>query len=193
MRNSLFIIILFILTACTEQIKQAEPINRIPHIYPDYIGVTIPAGIDDGQMFTVRGEGNRGLNGGPSGDLRVAVSLKPHPFFQRDGYNVWCEVDVSIVQATLGDELTVPTLDGQVKYSIPAGTQPGDVFKLKGKGIQVVNGTRRGDQLVKINVVIPKNITDKQKELLLEFNKDSGGKDVKPEEKGGLFGKKKKK
>ena len=155
--------------------------------------VTIPAGIDDGQMFTVRGEGNRGLNGGPSGDLRVAVAIKPHPFFQRDGYNVWCEVDVSIVQATLGDELTVPTLDGQVKYSIPAGTQPGDVFKLKGKGIQVVNGTRRGDQLVRINVVIPKNITDKQRELLIEFNKDSGGKDVKPEEKGGIFGKKKKK
>ena len=150
--------------------------------------VTIPAGIDDGQMFTVRGEGNRGLNGGPSGDLRVAVSLKPHPFFQRDGYNVWCEVDVSIVQATLGDELTVPTLDGQVKYSIPAGTQPGDVFKLKGKGIQVVNGTRRGDQLVKINVVIPKNITDKQKDLLLQFNQESGGKDVKAEEKGGIFG-----
>ena len=144
-------------------------------------------------MFTVRGEGNRGLNGGPSGDLRVAVAIKPHPFFQRDGYNVWCEVDVSIVQATLGDELTVPTLDGQVKYSIPAGTQPGDVFKLKGKGIQVVNGTRRGDQLVKINVVIPKNITDKQKELLLQFNKESGGKDVKAEEKGGIFGKKKKK
>ncbi len=155
--------------------------------------VNVPAGIDDGQIFTVRGEGNRGVNGGPAGDLRVGVVIKPHPFFQRDGYNVWYEMTITYVQAALGDKLRVPTLDGQVEYELPAGTQPGDVFKLKGRGIPVLNSTRRGDQLVKVNVEVPKNLTDKQKEILQQFNKEMGHKPVQPEEKKGLFGGKKKK
>ncbi len=155
--------------------------------------VNVPAGIDDGQIFTVRGEGNRGVNGGPAGDLRVGVVIKPHPFFQRDGYNVWYEMTITYVQAALGDKLRVPTLDGQVEYELPAGTQPGDVFKLKGRGIPVLNSTRRGDQLVKVNVEVPKNLTDKQKEILQQFNKEMGHKPVQPEEKKGFFGGKKKK
>lgn len=154
--------------------------------------INVPAGIDENQIFTVRGEGNRGVNGGPSGDLKVGVNIRKHEFFERDGYDVWCDVKVSFAQAALGDELTVPTLDGPVKYSLPAGTQPGDVFKLKGRGIPYINSTRRGDQLVKIIVEVPKNLTDKQKELIIQFNESLGAEKITPEEKKGLFGKKKK-
>ena len=155
--------------------------------------ITIPAGIDDGQIFTVRNQGNAGANGGPAGDLRVGVIVKPHPFFERDGYNVWYDVKVSFVQAALGDKLRVPTLDGQVEYILPAGTQPGDIFKLKGRGIPVLNSTRRGDQLIRVNIEVPKNLNDKQKEALMNFNTTMGAKAVEPEEKKGFFGGKKKK
>lgn len=155
--------------------------------------INIPAGIDDGQAFTVRGEGNVGINGGPAGDLRVGVSVKPHPFFEREGYNVWYDMKISYVQAALGDTLRVPTLDGQVEYNLPAGTQPGAVFKLKGRGIPVVNSTRRGDQLVRIIVDVPKSLTQEQKDALLKFNAAMGNGAVKPEEKKGFFGGKKKK
>ncbi len=155
--------------------------------------VNIPAGIDDGQAFTVRGEGNVGVNGGPPGDLRVGVSVKPHPFFEREGYNVWYDMKITYVQAVLGDTLRVPTLDGQVEYELPAGTQPGAVFKLKGRGIPVVNSSRRGDQLVRIIVDVPKNLTQEQKDALLKFNDAMGNGSVKPEEKKGFFGGKKKK
>ena len=154
--------------------------------------INIPAGIDDGQIFTVRNQGNAGANGGPAGDLRVGVVVKPHPFFERDGYNVWYDVKVSFVQAALGDKLRVPTLDGDVEYILPAGTQPGDIFKLKGRGIQVLNSTRRGDQLIRVNIEVPKNLNDKQKEALMSFNTTMGAKAVEPEEKKGFFGKKKK-
>ncbi len=162
--------------------------------------VSVPAGIDDGQVFTLRGQGNRGVNGGPSGDLRVGVNVRPHPFFEREGYNVWCDVTVTFAQAALGDELLVPTLDGKVKYSIPAGTQPGAVFKLKDRGIPNVNGRGRGDQLVRIIVDIPRKLTQKQKELIKELNAELGGKapfsandsGEESEEKKGFFGKKRK-
>ena len=155
--------------------------------------ITIPAGIDDGQIFTVRNQGNAGANGGPAGDLRVGVIVKPQPFFERDGYNGWYDVKVSFVQAALGDKLRVPTLDGQVEYILPAGTQPGDIFKLKGRGIHVLNSTRRGDQLIRVNIEVPKNLNDKQKEALMNFNTTMGAKAVEPEEKKGFFGSKKKK
>ncbi|MBQ7115909.1 MAG: molecular chaperone DnaJ [Clostridia bacterium] len=155
--------------------------------------INIPAGIDDGQIFTVRNQGNAGANGGPAGDLRVGVIVKPHPFFERDGYNVWYDVTVSFVQAALGDKLRVPTIDGQVEYILPAGTQPGDIFKLKGRGIQVLNSTRRGDQLIRVNIEVPRNLNEKQKEALMNFNTTMGAKPVDPEEKRGFFGGKKKK
>ncbi len=135
------------------------------------IDVNIPAGINDGQVVNMRGYGNSGINGGPSGDLKIVINMKPHSYFERDGFNVWFEKHVSIVEATLGAELQVPTLDGNVKYTMPAGTQPGEVFKLKGKGIQKLNSVGKGDEFVRIVVDIPKNITAEQKKALLEFDK----------------------
>lgn len=98
--------------------------------------VDIPAGIDDRQIINARGQGNKGANGGPAGDLRIAVNVRPHPIFERDGYNVWVEMHISFPAAALGCELQVPTLDGKVKYNVPAGTQSGTVFKLKNRGIR---------------------------------------------------------
>ncbi len=154
--------------------------------------INIPAGIDDRQILNVRGEGNKGLNGGPAGDLHVVVNVRPHPFFERDGFDVWCEVHVNLVQATLGDTLMVPTLDGKVKYDIPEGTQPGSVFRLKGKGIQNIRSKARGDQLVRIIVDIPTKLNSEQREALLKFNSLMGGSAPTGEEKKGFFGKKRK-
>jgi molecular chaperone DnaJ len=134
------------------------------------VEVNIPAGIDDGQVISVRGEGNHGINGGPQGDLRVSINVRPHPFFERENYDVWCEVTVTFMQAVLGDELFVPTLDGRVKYNIPAGTQSGSVFRLKERGITHLNGRAKGDQYVKIIVDVPTKITEHQKDLLKKFD-----------------------
>ena len=156
--------------------------------------VDIPAGIDDRQVLNVGGQGNSGVNGGPSGNLHVTVLVRPHPFFERDGYDVWCEVNISFAQAALGDTLEVPTLDGKVRYDVPAGTQPGAVFKLKGRGIQSINGRGKGDQLVRLVVDVPKNLTARQKELLREFEKESGAKVPAGDGSSkGIFGKNKKK
>lgn len=131
--------------------------------------INIPAGVDDGQYMNLRGGGDAGVNGGPNGDLRVEITVRPHPIFERDGFDVFCEIPVSFTQAALGADITVPTLDGKVKFSIHEGTQPGDEFKLKGKGIQRLNYSGRGDQYVKIIVEIPKDLDKKQKELLKQF------------------------
>lgn len=152
--------------------------------------VNIPAGIDDRQILNVRNEGNKGINGGPAGDLHVVVNVRPHPFFERDGFDVWCEVHVNIVQAAMGDTLMVPTLDGKVRYDIPEGTQPGSVFRLKGKGIQNIRSKARGDQLVRIIVDIPTKLNAEQREALLKFNSLMGGSNPTGEEKKGFFGKK---
>ena len=152
--------------------------------------VNIPAGIDDRQILNVRGEGNKGINGGPAGDLHVNVNVRPHPFFERDGFNVWCEVHVTFVQAAMGDSIQVLTLDGPVKYDMPAGTQPGAVFKLKGKGIQNIHSKIRGDQLVRIIVDVPTKLNAEQKDALLKFNDTMGGSQPDSGEKKGFFGKK---
>lgn len=163
---------------------------------PAKITVKIPAGIDDRQIINARGQGNKGINGGPAGDLRVAVNVRPHPIFERDGYNVWVEMHVSYAAAALGCELQVPTLDGKVKYNIPAGTQSGDVFKLKGRGIQSLNNRGRGDQLVRVIVDVPRTLNAEQKRLLLELDKALGNETAHlghgEEERKGFFGKKKK-
>ena len=138
------------------------------------------------------GAGGGGFNGGPAGDLHVVVNVRPHPFFERDGFDVWCEVHVNLVQATLGDTLMVPTLDGKVKYDIPEGTQPGSVFRLKGKGIQNIRSKARGDQLVRIIVDIPTKLNSEQREALLKFNSLMGGSTPTGDEKKGFFGKKRK-
>ncbi|MBO4338881.1 MAG: molecular chaperone DnaJ [Clostridia bacterium] len=138
------------------------------------IEVGIPAGIDDRQIINIRGQGNKGINGGPAGDLRVVVNVRPHPIFERDGFNVWCDMHISFAEAAIGCELEVPTLDGKVKYTVPAGTQGGDIFKLRGRGIQNINGRGKGDQLVRIIVDVPKNLNAEQKELLKKFDSTLG-------------------
>lgn len=154
------------------------------------INVTIPAGIDDGQTVSVRGQGSAGANGGPAGDLLVYVIVRPHARFERDGANVILEQEISYVHAVLGGDIEVPTLDGNVKLSIPEGTQTGSVFRMRGKGIPYLRGSGRGDQFVSVKVAVPRNLTGSQKELLKQFAA-SVGEDI-PESRGGIFGKKKK-
>ncbi len=136
--------------------------------------VEIPAGIDDGQVINLRGGGDAGVNGGPSGDLRINVNVRPHPIFERSGYDVYCEIPITFIEAALGAEITVPTLDGKVKFTIHEGTQPGDEFKLKGKGIKRLNYAGRGDQYVKISVEVPRELTKEQKEKLKAFESITG-------------------
>jgi molecular chaperone DnaJ len=131
--------------------------------------VDIPAGIDDGQTMSLRGKGNAGANGGPAGDLLVTVSVASDPTFRREGYDIRCEIPISFYQAVNGDELTVPTIDGTVAYTLPEGTQPGAVFRLRGKGVQRLNSRGRGDQYVTIVVEVPKGLTREQKAKLREF------------------------
>lgn len=133
------------------------------------IKLSVPAGIDEGQTISLRNEGNSGRNGGPSGSLLVTVQIRPHPIFTRNGTSVICELPITIIQAVLGAEVEVPTLDGKVKYTIPEGTQSGTTFRLKGKGIPRLHSSSRGDQYVKVFVEIPKNLSKKQKDLLSQF------------------------
>jgi molecular chaperone DnaJ len=138
------------------------------------IHVKIPAGIDDGQQLRVAGQGEPGVNGGPPGDLYVVFHVRSHEFFERDGDDVYCEVPITFAQAALGDEIEVPTLHGKVKLKIPAGTQTGTRFRLKGKGIPNVRGYGHGDQHIVTRVVTPTKLTEKQKQLLKEFAEISG-------------------
>ncbi len=133
--------------------------------------VSVPAGIDDGQTFMLRGQGDQGINGGPAGDVNIMVTLRPDELFERDGFDVWCDIPITFSQAVLGDEITVPTIDGKVKYEVPEGTQSGTVFRLRNKGIQYVNGRGRGDQYVKVNIEVPRNLSSKQKDVLKDFEK----------------------
>lgn len=133
------------------------------------ISVDIPAGIDNGQTIRLTGQGDCGVNNGPSGDLLINVIVKKHPLFNRDGYDISCEIPVTYMDAVLGAEITVPTIDGDVKFSISAGTQNGTIFNLRGKGVKKLNRNDRGNQFVKIFVEVPKNLTKKQKDLLKEF------------------------
>lgn len=135
------------------------------------IDITIPAGIDNGQVVTARGLGDAGLNGGPAGDLRVGVTVSAHKDFVRDGYDIHYEKHISIVEACLGVKVRIPTLDGDVEYHVPAGTQPNEVFRLKGKGIQRLNSIAKGDLFVHIVVDIPRELTNEQKNLLKQFDK----------------------
>lgn len=133
------------------------------------VSVDIPAGIADGQPMRLSGQGDCGVNGGPSGDLLITVSVKSHPIFRREGFDIHCDIPVTYMEAVLGAEITVPTIDGDVKYNISEGTQTGTVFRLKGKGVKKLHRTDRGNQYVKIYVEVPKNLTKKQKDLLKEF------------------------
>ncbi len=140
------------------------------------VGVNIPAGINDGQVLTVRGKGNAGVNGGPAGDLELQIAVRPHPIFERDGYDLLCELPLTFSQLALGAEIQVPTLDGKVPYTIKEGTQPGDIIRLKGKGVPYLNGRGNGDLIARITVEVPKNLSGKQKELLKAFEESLGDK-----------------
>ena len=157
--------------------KTCQGKGRIRHTID--VSVDIPAGIDDGQIINLRGGGDAGANGGPSGDLRINVNVRPHPIFVREGFDVYCEIPITFTQAALGAEITVPTLDGKVKFTIHEGTQPGDEFKLKGKGIQRLNYSGKGDQYVRIIVEVPKELSKAQKEKLKEFESVSDDKNYK--------------
>jgi len=141
------------------------------------LSVRIPAGVDNGDRIRLTGEGEAGMNGGPPGDLYVQVEVRNHPIFERDGRNLYCEVPISIVDAALGGELEVPTLDGRVKLKIPSETQTGKVFRLRGKGVTQVRGGGLGDLLCKVLVETPVKLTDKQKALLEELKMSLGESD----------------
>lgn len=134
------------------------------------VDVTIPAGIKDKQILNVGGHGNAGYNNGQPGDLHVYINVRSHDVFERRGDDVWCDLPITFAQAALGADVVVPTLDGKVTYSVHEGTQPGDVFKLKGKGIQHLGGRGRGDQYVRMTIEVPKNLSAKQKDLIRQFD-----------------------
>lgn len=142
------------------------------------VTVTIPAGIDDGQAINMRGKGNAGKNGGPAGDLIVGIHVKPHKQFMREGTTVLYEHPVSFYQAAMGAELEIPTIDGKVKYTLPAGTQTGTTFRLRGKGIPELHGRGRGDQYVTVKVQVPTSLNAEQKEALNAFAETMGEKVV---------------
>ncbi|MGE5415218.1 MAG: molecular chaperone DnaJ [Acidobacteriota bacterium] len=136
------------------------------------VTVRVPAGVDNGSKLRMQGEGEAGARGGPNGDLYVYLIVRPHKIFKRQNYDVLNEVNISFVQAALGDDIEVPTLEGKTKLTIPEGTQTGTHFTLRGKGIPHIRGNRRGDQLVFVKVATPTKLNDKQKELLRKFGEE---------------------
>ena len=141
------------------------------------LSVKIPGGVDAGDRIRLTGEGEAGFNGGPPGDLYVQVEVRDHPIFVREGRHLYCEVPISFADAALGGELEVPTLDGRVKLKIPAETQTGKVFRLRGKGVTQVRGTGVGDLLCKVVVETPVSLTEQQKGLLRDFKASLGDSD----------------
>jgi molecular chaperone DnaJ len=146
------------------------------------LNVKVPPGVDTGDRIRLSGEGEAGADGGPTGDLYVQVSVKEHEFFQREGRDLYCEVPIGIVEACLGGELEVPTLDGRVKLKVPEGTQTGKLFRLRGKGVTPVRGGPVGDLLCRVTLETPVNLTAKQKELLKELQTNLGGKQNSPKQ-----------
>nr|HID57992.1 molecular chaperone DnaJ [Desulfobacterales bacterium] len=135
------------------------------------VSVRIPAGVDTGSRLRLTGEGESGERGGPPGDLYILIHVEPHEFFKRNNYDVVCQVPISFVQAALGAEITVPTLDGEKVLHIPKGTQSGDVFRFRGEGIPYLKGSGRGDQIIQVAVKTPTRLTKKQESLLREFER----------------------
>ena len=150
------------------------------------LSVNIPAGIDDGERIALRGQGSEGRNGGPAGDLIITVSVRRHNIFERNGNNIYCEIPITVAEATLGAEIEIPTLEGNVKYTIPEGTQPGTAFTIKQKGIPYINNAnRRGDLIFSVNVEIPRGLNEKQKEHMRAFADSCGNSNY--SKKSGFF------
>ena len=164
------------------------------------VHVKVPAGIDNGQAISVRAQGDMGRNGGPAGDLIVGINVKPHARLNREGFHIYLDQNVSFLQAALGAEVEIPSLDGKIKCKVAAGTQPGTTLRLQGKGVPVLNGRGRGDQYVTIRVEVPRNLNAEQREALKKFGETMGenvsAAPTSPsadEGKGGIFGRKGKK
>ena len=138
------------------------------------VHVKVPAGIDNGQAISVRGQGDMGRNGGPAGDLIVGINVRPHAQLRRDGTSIYLDQDISFLQAALGAEVEIPSLDGRIKCTVPAGTQPGTTLRLRGKGVPDLNGRGRGDQFVTVRVQVPRNLNEEQKEALRRFGETMG-------------------
>lgn len=152
------------------------------------LSVKVPAGVDDGDRIRLSGEGEAGRNGGPPGDLYVEIRVHPHKLFTRDGADLACEVPISVATATLGGEVELPTLDGNVALKVPAGTQSGRVFRLRGKGVTTVRDSRQGDLFAKVSVETPVNLSTEQKDLLHRFDESirAGGEKHSPRAGGWL-------
>ena len=135
------------------------------------ISVDIPGGVDNESVIPIRGQGEPGVNGGPNGDLYIVISVKPHKVFKRNGSDLYLEIPISFDQAALGAEIIVPTLEGKVSYKVPAGTQPGTTFRLKGKGVRNPRNDRMGDLYVKVNLEVPTKLNHKQKKAIEEMGK----------------------
>lgn len=133
------------------------------------VDVTVPPGVEDGTRIRYQEQGDAGPNGAPAGDLYVVLHVKPHSFFERDGKNLYCSVPLSFAQAALGAEISIPTLDGEHQLEIPHGTQTGTVFRIRGKGVQALQSSGKGDLYVKVRVVTPEKLTKRQRELLEEL------------------------
>jgi len=146
--------------------------------------VKIPAGVDDGTRIRLANEGEPGVRGGPAGNLYVVLHVQPHAFFRREDSNILLQLDINVAQAALGDTIKVPTLDGEEEMTIPAGTQTGDTFRLRGKGVPYLQRNGRGDQLVLVHVLTPTKLNKRQKDLLQELSKTLGKEVVHQPEKG---------
>lgn len=152
------------------------------------ITVQVPAGIDNGQAISLRGQGGAGKNGGPAGDLIISINVRPHELFKRDGTSVYLDQSVTFFQAALGAELELPTIDGKVKWTLPEGTATGTTFRLRGKGVPSVNGRGRGDQFVTVTVQVPKNLSHDQREALRAYAAAMGELPADGESEEGLKG-----
>jgi molecular chaperone DnaJ len=149
------------------------------------LAVAIPAGVEDGTRIRLAGEGEAGMRGGAPGDLYIFLAVKPHRFFQRDGTDIHCRVPISMPTAALGGSLEVPAIDGsRAKLTVPAGSQSGRQFRLRGKGMSVLRSPARGDMYIEVVVETPVNLSKRQQELLREFEEAGGGKNTSPETEG---------
>ena len=151
------------------------------------VTVRIPAGVDTGRVMTMTGQGDAGEHGGPNGDLQIFFNVRPHKFFKRKDFDLYCEVPISFTQAALGAEIDVPTLDKPVKQTVAEGTQPGTVLRIKGQGVPFLRGGGRGDLYVTVEVEVPRKLSEKQKSLLRQFDESTTGREY--EKKKSFFDK----
>lgn len=172
-----------VITHLCSQCKGQKTVRRTRRVV-----ARIPAGVDHGSQIRLTGEGVAGHRGGPPGDLYIAISVRGHKVFRREGTHILYELPINVAQAAMGDDVEVPTLEGNVLLHVPAGTQSGKIFTLKNKGVPNLRGGGRGDQLVAIRVAIPQNLTEDQKRIFKELSKTLGKETTPPEEKG-LFDK----